>query len=173
METSENQLPSKTADSCCYVSLWYCREELAFSIYNCRAPPRKMLTGPEHRQPQPTDRFIGWESKRNFMMRAGASKLVLRWKISAIWKALNEILKEIALRTLFFSKQDADTFFERPSHEKTDGNIVGGGGGGIINFKIRGFFPFFSSWQGCWLSENHSFAKLPFILLLYCWSLED
>ena len=34
-----------------------------------------------------------------------------------------------------------------PVMRKPTENIVGGGGGGIINFKIRGFFPFFSSFQ--------------------------
>ena len=37
----------------------------------------EILSGPEQRQP--TDRFIGWESKRNFMTRVvGARKL--QWK---------------------------------------------------------------------------------------------
>ena len=39
-----------------------------------------------------------------------------------------------------------------PVMRKPTENIVGGGGGGgggglIINFQIRGFFPFFSSFQ--------------------------
>ena len=35
-----------------------------------------------------------------------------------------------------------------PVMRKPTENIVGGGGGGgIINLRIRGFFPFFSSFQ--------------------------
>ena len=51
-----------------------------------------------------------------------------------------------------------------PVMRKPTEHIVGGG---IINFKIRGFFPFFSSFPaaGSQWGENHSFAKLPFILL--------
>ena len=42
---------------------WYCRSGLAFSIYNCRAPPRKMLTGPEQAASTPTNRQIYWRGE--------------------------------------------------------------------------------------------------------------
>ena len=63
METSWNQLPCPTGDSCCcgivawnYVPAW---SKYLLSGFT----PRKMCTGPEQRQPQPTDRFIGGRAK--------------------------------------------------------------------------------------------------------------
>ena len=57
-----------------------------------------------------------------------------------------------------------------PVMRKTRENIVGGGGGGIINFKIRGFFPFFSS-----LPAGGSVRITPLLnfLLSYSLLLED